>query len=304
LESLASPGGRPSTGSTQVELRRPIVRKVSPALIGAVLLISGWTLLWSIESLWNPLAFWALWTGAALLLWAGSPTGYPSFRRHVALAAISVPLWWWFEFVNERIANWEYAYNDTFPPVMYLVLSSIAFSTVVPAMVAAMSWWERVLRPVWLRDDVKSNGRATAWVLILLGAILNALVFALPDVLYPFTWIAPFLIVDGMLVANGGRSMAMDLIRGHWREATLVGAAGLTCGLLWEFWNYWAYPKWEYDIPFLGFGKLFEMPILGYGGYIPFAWSVVQTVRFVDAIAERVSGARRIADPRRSGPDS
>ena len=42
-------------------------------------------------------------------------------------------------------------------------------------------------------------------------------------------------------------------------------------GFLWEFWNYYAIPKWTYDIPFVGFFKIFEMPILGYLGYLPFA---------------------------------
>jgi hypothetical protein len=33
-------------------------------------------------------------------------------------------------------------------------------------------------------------------------------------------------------------------------------------------------PKWVYDVPFVDWFKLFEMPILGYGGYLPFALEV------------------------------
>jgi hypothetical protein len=36
-------------------------------------------------------------------------------------------------------------------------------------------------------------------------------------------------------------------------------------------WNYYSYPKWVYNVPFLGFARVFEMPILGYGGYLPFS---------------------------------
>ena len=46
---------------------------------------------------------------------------------------------------------------------------------------------------------------------------------------------------------------------------------GLLCGLLWEFWNYWAAAKWTYTIPFLGNIKIFEMPVLGFLGFPPFA---------------------------------
>jgi hypothetical protein len=47
--------------------------------------------------------------------------------------------------------------------------------------------------------------------------------------------------------------------------------AGLICGLIWEFWNYWAGTKWIYNVPILPEIKLFEMPILGFGGFPPFA---------------------------------
>jgi hypothetical protein len=47
--------------------------------------------------------------------------------------------------------------------------------------------------------------------------------------------------------------------------------AGAICGLLWEFWNFWALTKWVYDIPYVGWLKVFEMPILGFLGFPPFA---------------------------------
>ena len=50
-------------------------------------------------------------------------------------------------------------------------------------------------------------------------------------------------------------------------------AAALVSGFLWELINFWSPTKWEYlvqrDSP-----HLFEMPILGYLGFIPFAFSV------------------------------
>jgi len=47
--------------------------------------------------------------------------------------------------------------------------------------------------------------------------------------------------------------------------------AGLICGFLWEFWNFWAYSKWVYTVPFFDRGKGFEMPFLGFLGFPPFA---------------------------------
>ena len=71
-------------------------------------------------------------------------------------------------------------------------------------------------------------------------------------------------------------------------EVVLIGTAGLACGILWEFWNYWSMPKWEYTLPHLGFASVFEMPVLGYGGYVPFALFVVQAVALVDLLWPKV----------------
>ena len=121
--------------------------------------------------------------------------------------------------------------------------------------------------------------------------ISEAATLILPNVFYPLVWIAPFLFIDGLVVTAGGRSIIADLSTGIWRRAAIIAAAGLLCGGLWEFWNFWAFPKWTYDIPLLDFIPIFEMPILGYGGYIPFAWSVLQLVTLVDIAVTRLRGA-------------
>jgi hypothetical protein len=36
-------------------------------------------------------------------------------------------------------------------------------------------------------------------------------------------------------------------------------------------WNFYSYPKWVYQIPWGNGFHIFEMPLLGYGGYLPFA---------------------------------
>ena len=54
---------------------------------------------------------------------------------------------------------------------------------------------------------------------------------------------------------------------GRWDTVLVLFAAGLICGWFWELWNVFSMPKWIYQVPFVGWLKLFEMPILGYGGY-------------------------------------
>jgi hypothetical protein len=57
--------------------------------------------------------------------------------------------------------------------------------------------------------------------------------------------------------------------------------AGLICGLIWEFWNYWAATKWVYLAPFTSNVRIFEMPIAGFLGFGPFAWEFFSMYYFV-----------------------
>ena len=61
----------------------------------------------------------------------------------------------------------------------------------------------------------------------------------------------------------------------------ILALAGIVCGFFWEMWNFFALPKWCYTIPFVNFAKIFEMPFLGYGGYIPFAWELYALYHFI-----------------------
>ena len=66
-------------------------------------------------------------------------------------------------------------------------------------------------------------------------------------------------------------------MRGSFNRVASLLASGFVCGILWEFWNYWAISKWTYTVPYLGNVKIFEMPVLGYLGFPPFAvecWAI------------------------------
>jgi hypothetical protein len=60
--------------------------------------------------------------------------------------------------------------------------------------------------------------------------------------------------------------------------------AGLVCGGLWEFWNFWAYTKWLYTVPFFEDVKWFEMPPLGFLGFPPFAVECYVLVNLLNAV--------------------
>ena len=42
------------------------------------------------------------------------------------------------------------------------------------------------------------------------------------------------------------------------------------CGLCWETWNYYALAKWVYAVPWVHGWQIWEMPLIGFAGYLPF----------------------------------
>ncbi|MEX0887605.1 MAG: hypothetical protein WD009_14330 [Phycisphaeraceae bacterium] len=82
----------------------------------------------------------------------------------------------------------------------------------------------------------------------------------------------------------GQPSLLGDWVAGRLGRTVALFAAGLTCGLLWEFWNYYALAKWTYNLPFLGplqAYRYFEMPWPGMLGFLPFAaecWVVLHAI--------------------------
>ena len=179
--------------------------------------------------------------------------------------------------MNTRVQNWEYLLSaGRYSKLEYGLMSSVAFSTVVPALDAACGL------TVKLRRCVQESTIRNIWwyrAQILFGLGTTIWVFVWPAVFYPFVWIAPFLVIDGIMGYKGKGSLVADILALKWQPVFGIAMGGLLCGFLWEFWNFWSTPKWIYHIPLLDFGRVFEMPILGYGGYVPFAWSVYQLLR-------------------------
>ena len=58
--------------------------------------------------------------------------------------------------------------------------------------------------------------------------------------------------------------------QGNWSRLCLLALSALICGFFWEMWNYYSLAKWVYDVPYVQRFHIFEMPLLGFAGYLPF----------------------------------
>jgi hypothetical protein len=113
---------------------------------------------------------------------------------------------------------------------------------------------------------------AAVWIAVAVGAFLVALpVFVHSTYLAAPVWLGFILLLDPLNTRAGSESILGDLRRQRTARLFNLLTAGIACGFLWEFWNYWGGTKWIYNVPILPELKIFEMPLLGYGGFPPFA---------------------------------
>ena len=118
--------------------------------------------------------------------------------------------------------------------------------------------------------------------LAVFGAILAAVPLLWPSEYFAAdVWLAWPLLLDPLNRLLGRPSILGDLESGRRSRAAALLAAGLVCGVLWESWNWLASARWSYTVPFLGGVRLYAMPVLGFLGFAPFAFSVFALYHFL-----------------------
>jgi hypothetical protein len=257
---------------------------------GIALNLASWRLAWSGPEPLRYHSFFPLWAGYIVAIdgicraVSGSSLISRLRWRAAWLFLISVPLWWLFEAANSRLDNWSYQSPYEYGWVAYHLEASLAFSTVVPAIFVTGELVRAVAlkRPVrWLRL-APSNRQLVTISLVGLAAFLATVLF--PETLFPFIWLSLFFAIDPLVARIGGRSLAGQVRVGRWDTVVVLAAATLVCGFCWELWNARSMPKWTYDIHYADWLRIFEMPLLGYGGYIPFGLEVYAIVCFADRV--------------------
>jgi hypothetical protein len=256
--------------------------------VGLILVAACWPLNWTLPGVRTAYLFFPLWIGYILvvdsLVWrrAGVSLWSRSRKNFALLFVVSAPVWWLFELINLRTGNWEYLGRALFNSLQFNVLSTISFSTVVPAvfetaqLIRSFGWMERF--------DSGPRIPATRGMfvgLFVIGLAMFSAMLVWPKIFYPFTWTALVFILEPINHWTGRPCFFKELRQGDWRTVISLSLGALVCGLFWEMWNYYSFPKWIYHIPGLGFLRIFEMPLLGYGGYVPFALELYALKNFL-----------------------
>jgi hypothetical protein len=244
------------------------------------------------------LVFFAWWSlilildGLNLRLHGSSPLS-KSPALFVSQALFSVFVWNVFELFNLRLQNWSYHNLPQARPERWLGYF-IAFASVIPALeelallvrpalTGRLCLFRLRLSPLLLRAS------------LFFGLMSLALSLLWPRIFFPLVWLGFIFLLEPLNYRLGNRSLVGDWEKGDWRTFWSWVFAGLAAGIFWELFNFWAGSRWEYHLPRLESGRVFEMPVLGYTGFLPFALEIFAFLQLFRWAARKCEQKSRLA---------
>jgi len=218
-------------------------------------------------------------------------------REFLIIAVISVANWWLFELYNaprfwkSDLELWWHYHNMTGNLFLRRFGYDWAFATISTAMFETAELFGATLFSAQAKRRPINVSPSVMRVMIGIGLVAALLpLFVISGWFAPLVWLSYVFLVDPVNAMSGRPSIIGDIKTGEWRRLSSLLAAGGVCGLLWEFWNYWALTKWTYTVPYFGAIRIFEMPVLGYFGFLPFAIECWATYVFVRGWALGLGG--------------
>ncbi|MFQ5691632.1 MAG: hypothetical protein ACE5IM_01125 [Nitrospinota bacterium] len=205
-------------------------------------------------------------------------------REFWHMLPVSVISWLIYEFYNYWLQGWHYV---GLPESLWVrgIGYFWAFATIFPGIFETA---DLLLALRWFR---RCRGRPRPWspaalrVVFSLGFIFLAVPLAVPSgYLWALVWVGTVFFLGPINLLYAPDSLFRDFAEGDYERMAALFVGGLVCGFLWEFWNFWAAAKWFYTVPILSDVKLFEMPVVGFLGFPPFAlecFAMYQTSRAI-----------------------
>lgn len=253
-------------------------------------------LLWTKSS--GPVLFlhWSdfpLFWGLVLMIdgWVYVRNGGKSMVSHrpqelIGIGVSSALGWMLFEYLNFFVdRNWFYPFGNQIDRETFLLYAIVISTGLLPLSFVFYDLFNTI--PVLkkrfnegpkfiLHEKIKT-------VLLILSVLSLFAAGLFPDALFFALWMSPAMVIGLVLDKVGIWTPLRSIGKGNWRPALIFSLTYLAAGLCLECENYFSAARvngapvfseqpafWQYNLPYVNRFHLFEMPILGFIGYMPF----------------------------------
>ena len=206
---------------------------------------------------------------------------YPGITLLLAFA--SSISWLFFEYLNFFVGeNWYYPLAGSMSKLGFNIYAVIGAATLAPTIFEVYTLLNtfpkfKARYSNGIKLPVKKN--YLKYILVLSFILLFFIPF-LPNILYSYLWVGSPLIIGLVLSLKNVDHLFEKIKFGNWSPVLLMALSGFIMGFLWEGNNYlsaYHHPfesyipgYWIYNIAYVNVIHVFEMPLLGLFGYLPY----------------------------------
>lgn len=208
-------------------------------------------------------------------------------QEMIGIGVSSALGWMLFEYLNFFVDdNWYYPFGNIIDREQFLLYAILISTGLLPLSFVFYDLFNTipVLEKRFTLGPKIIFGETFKTIVLIVATASLFLSGLYPDQLFFVLWLSPAFVIGLTLDKLGIWTPLRSIGKGNWRPTLVFALTYLAAGLCLECENYFSAARsggnvlfseapafWRYNLPYVNKFHLFEMPVLGFFGYMPFS---------------------------------